>query len=157
MKNSTRIKGIVIACASVLAIIFLIILFSFIIPTNKYNAAITLMNEKNYAKAISAFENLDDFRDSQEKITECKYMQATEFMKDENYLTASNAFLAMQDYKDSADKSTECMYLYSLKLAENKEYEKAIETLQKLENFKDSKSKISARCDASDPFGQLHD
>ena len=61
-----------IVCAIIAFIIaFIIVLNTVIIPNNKYNDAIALMDAGKYSEAISAFEALDGYKDSISKIEEC--------------------------------------------------------------------------------------
>lgn len=57
---------IVAAC-----IAFLIVLTTVIIPNSKYNAAIALMNNKKYDEAITAFEAMDGYKDSENQLENC--------------------------------------------------------------------------------------
>ena len=66
-KRKKLIKKVaIIGTPSVAAlIVFVIVLNSFIIPTSKYNKAIALLDAGEYEQAISAFEDLNGFRDSE--------------------------------------------------------------------------------------------
>ena len=57
---------IVAAC-----IAFLIVLTTVIIPNSKYNAAVALMNNKKYDEAITAFEAMDGYKDSENQLENC--------------------------------------------------------------------------------------
>ena len=57
-----------IVCA---IIAFIIVLNTVIIPNNKYNDAIALMDTGKYTEAIAAFEALNGYKDSMSKIEEC--------------------------------------------------------------------------------------
>lgn len=57
-----------IACA---CIAFIIVLTMVIIPNSKYNSAVSLMNEKKYEEAITAFEALNGYKDSENQIESC--------------------------------------------------------------------------------------
>ena len=91
-----------IACA---VIAFLIVLNSVIIPNNKYNNAVALMDAGNYSEAITAFEALDGYKDSATKLTECKYNDAITLMDAGNIVEAYEALVALEGYKDSTDKA----------------------------------------------------
>lgn len=52
-------------------IAFVIVLTTVIIPNSKYNAAVKLMEDGKYEEAISAFEALEGYKDSANKIEEC--------------------------------------------------------------------------------------
>ena len=57
---------IVAAC-----IAFVIVLTTVIIPNSKYNAAIKLMDDEKYEEAITAFEALNGYKDSENQIESC--------------------------------------------------------------------------------------
>lgn len=52
-------------------IIFIIILNSVIIPFAKYNSAVEMLDNGKYYEAITTFKELDDYKDSINKIDEC--------------------------------------------------------------------------------------
>ena len=52
-------------------IAFLIVLTTVIIPNSKYNAAVALMNNKKYDEAITAFEAMDGYKDSENQLENC--------------------------------------------------------------------------------------
>lgn len=62
-----------IVCAVIAFIIVLntVIIPNVIIPNNKYNDAVALMDAGKYTEAISAFEALEGYKDSANKIEEC--------------------------------------------------------------------------------------
>ncbi len=99
------IIGVIIACTLIFTLI--------IIPNNKYNAAIELMNSKRYSEAISAFEEIANYKDSAELIKNC------------------NASISDIKYNDA------------LNLISNEKYEEAIEIFRSIENHKDSKEQLS--------------
>lgn len=67
-----RIKKIAIITTPIVCAIiaFIIVLNAVIIPNGKYNDAIALMNAGKYDEAIVAFEALDGYKDSNDKIIE---------------------------------------------------------------------------------------
>ena len=69
-KNKKKITAITVI-AIVLTIVLLVLLFKVIIPNNRYNAAIKLMDNGKYQEAIAAFDKLDGYKDSEDKIIEC--------------------------------------------------------------------------------------
>ncbi len=81
----------------------------------KYSEAKALMSDGKYEEAISAFEELDGYKDSEDKIDECRdaikdrdYEEASELMKDGKYEEAITAFEALDGHKDSKSKIAEC-------------------------------------------------
>ena len=57
----------------------LIVVFTVIIPNGKYNDALALMEAGKYEEAIAAFEAMDGFIDSAEKICEVQYEKSNIF------------------------------------------------------------------------------
>ena len=105
----------IISPIAVAVIAFLIVLNSVIIPNGKYNDALALMEAGRYEEAISAFEAMDGYKDSVEKINDCntaildrQYNDAVVLMEAGNYEEAIVAFEAMEGYKDSVAKIEEC-------------------------------------------------
>ena len=110
-EESARQTKLVLKIATpifIVGIIFVVILTSVIIPNNKYNDAIKLMDAGEYKTAIARFEKLNGHKDSEEKITECKnilnenkYNDALQKYNDGNLAESLPVFFEMIDYKDS--------------------------------------------------------
>ena len=113
-KNSHRVLLNAI-CAAVIAVATYFAVTLVIIPNSNYNAAVKLMEKGKYEEAIAAFEELDDYKDSADKIEECNaailetdYNNAIALMDEGNYEEAIFALETLDGYKDSADKIREC-------------------------------------------------
>lgn len=102
--NSKTIK---IAIIAVVAIVLLIVGITVIGPMQKYNSALSLMDEGKYEEAIAAFEKMDGYKDSADKILQCKYNFALSLMADGKYSEAIELFSTL-DYEDSKAKIQEC-------------------------------------------------
>ena len=109
-KRYKKIAAIVtpIICA---IIAFVIVLNNVIIPTMDYNKAVSLMESGQYKEAISAFDLLEGYKDSKDKIKECKtaiingkYDFAISLIEQGKYVEAYNALDALNGYKDSSEK-----------------------------------------------------
>ena len=110
-EESARKTKLVLKIATpkfIVGIKFVVILTSVIIPNNKYNDAIKLMDAGEYKTAIARFEKLNGHKDSEEKITECKnilnenkYNDALQKYNDGNLAESLPVFFEMIDYKDS--------------------------------------------------------
>lgn len=111
--KSKKNKIIIIIAAVICAIIaFAIVLNTVIIPNKKYNDAIALMNDGKYKEAISAFEKLDGYKDSESKISECnaiiidrQYNLAISLIDEGKYTKAYEELVALNGYKDSIAKA----------------------------------------------------
>ena len=106
-KKKNRFVCTVVAVAA-LAVTAFCVLTLVIIPNNKYRAAVALMEAGNYKDAISAFEAMNGYKDSEAQIGNCKYQQAVELMEAGNYKDAIFAFEAVGDYKDAILKKMNC-------------------------------------------------
>ena len=89
-------KKTAIRIAAVL-IVFIILLNSVIIPNGNYNKAVALMDNGKYEDAISAFEALNGYKDSNTKILECKYNKAIALINDNKY---EEAIVILKDIGD---------------------------------------------------------
>lgn len=163
-ERAKRLKWIAaIATPVICLIVVLALLFHFvIIPNGKYNDAIALMDDGNYREAVSLFNELDGYKDSQEKSTVCmnairntqeietQYNMATSLMNAKRYEEAIAAFTVVKEYKDSATKINECRtalmdvkYNAAVVLMESSQYEDAIVAFEALNGYKDSVDKIN--------------
>ena len=151
-------KIAIIGTPFVIAIIaFVILLNNVIIPNREYNEAIALMDAGKYTEAISAFEALDGYKDSTNKISECniaildgKYNDAIALMDAGKYTEAISAFEALHGHKDSVSKVLKCniairdgKYNDAIALMEAGKYTEAIIAFEALNGHKDSKLKIT--------------
>ena len=158
IKAKRIVKHVLIATAAVFTVIAVVFLLnSYIIPTVKYNSAIKLMNSEKFEEAIARFEKMEGYKDSEDKIIECKeaivynkYEKALELMQNGKYNDAIAAFEALGTYKDSKSKITECKtaildvkYDAALKMMEEGKYSEAIPKFEALGSHRDSQSKIT--------------
>lgn len=65
-KNKNKLIGISVACVAFVALVVTLVITLFVIPTNKYNEAITLRDSGNIDEAYRIFEELGNFKDSTE-------------------------------------------------------------------------------------------
>ena len=149
------IKIIVSVTISIICVVitFIIVLNTVIIPNCKYNEAIALMDAGKYTEAIVAFNELDGYKDSEDKIDECntaildgKYNDAIVLMDEGKYEEAIVAFEELNGYKDSDDKLNECTviildskYNEAIALMDAGKYTEAIVAFNELDGYKDSK------------------
>ena len=172
-KKKKRIISIVAIGVSALAILiaFLIILNTVIIPNGKYDSALELYNSGKYEEAITAFDELDGYKDSNDKIKMCltsikddKYNTALNLYNSGKFEEAKTAFEALNGYKDSKDKIKMCedaikdgKYNAALELYNSGKYEEALTAFKALDGYKDSKTKINELLFAINPYYVLAD
>lgn len=125
--NKNKVIAIVVTTA---AIIYA--LWKVVGPDLKYNAAVAMMNEGKYEKAMAAFDALDGYKDSYKQKSECQtaindkaYDEAVTLMNEGKYEEALSAFYALHGYKDSTKKARsirEKLNFEQMKAAEAGEY-----------------------------------
>lgn len=120
IRKKSNVPVIAVAGAVVaLVVIFCVILLTVIIPNNKYNDAVALMEAGKYTEAIAAFEEIDGHKDSREKIKACQaayelvlldgaYEDAVTLMNAGKYTEAIAAFEALGGHKDSLEQIDAC-------------------------------------------------
>lgn len=165
-KAKNKIKAnlkIIIGSSS--AVIFLILLFTTIIPNAKYSKANRLIEERKYIEAHDLLASLHGFKNSDEIIdninTKYKdqldelerntesYETAMEKLKEEDYVGAYEILTRLGDFKDSENQLAKFNDKYLLDKDYNdaltnfagEEYYKAYELFVKLKDFKESASK----------------
>ena len=105
-----KIIAVIVAAIAVVCIAIAEVVTKVIVPNNKYNSAVALMENGDYEAAISSFEALEGHKDSAEKIEECNiavldisYNSAVTLMGEGKYEEAISAFEALGGYKDSSE------------------------------------------------------
>lgn len=157
-KRQKTKKTITIAIIIVACIVALYLVNENVIKPNKqYKAAIELYEQGKYDEAISAFQALEGFKDSEEQIQICKdakseeiYVKAKNLYNSGSYDQALKLFESISAYKDSKtqiqlckDAINEGIYQQALALLEDKKYEEAIAEFEKIRTYKDSSDQIN--------------
>lgn len=94
---------IIIGAAVVICVAFVILLINVIIPSSKYNKAMKLYDSGNYYDAITAFEELGDYKDSTDMAADSEYKYAISLYDSKKYEDALRHFRFLNDYKDSEE------------------------------------------------------
>jgi len=114
----------------------------FIVET-KYNSAVELQENKNYSEAITKFEELGDYEDSEKRIKECKYQNALLLIEAEDFSGAKGLLSELKGYNtDIETKLQICDYSIAKKYLEKGKYDKAEELFKELGDYGDSKEMI---------------
>ena len=152
LKNETKrtFKLVFIIIAVICAVIVMAnLILNVMIPNIKYNQAVKLMESAKYEEAISAFEAMNGYKDSSEKIVECKYNEASKLMNEDKWKEAITTFESLNGYKDSYAKVEKCKnnlndnnYNEAIKLLKEGKTKEAIAILKENPNHKDAFSII---------------
>lgn len=145
-KKAAKIASIVAVAITVAALLTTKV----IIPNSKYNAAVDLMEARQYTDAISAFEAMGGYKDSVDQIMECRYLYATTLLESEQLNQAMSLFSALGNYKDSKERLAACQtaikdgqYDAAVKLLNAGKDWEAYDAFVALGNHKDSKTQAS--------------
>ncbi len=111
-KDNSGVKYVAITIGVLGALLIAALISCFIIiPNNTYRTAMSLYNNRQYAKALVTFEGLGTFRNSDEMaetikqtIIENKYIQAEDCFKNQDYVDAMQIYNELGDYKDCKQK-----------------------------------------------------
>jgi len=90
-----------------------------IIPSNMYNQALNFEENEEYAKALEIYEDLGDYKDSNNRILNAKYNQALNFEENEEYTNAIKLYKDLLDYKESNDRKNELLTSFKEKIILN--------------------------------------
>ena len=110
----------------------------YFIPEHKYDEANELLKDDEYQKAIDAFSEIVDYKNSEEMIKECKYQIAIDCVEKEDYFEAIKKLEEIRAYKSSNEKINQIQYKWGKKCFETYLYERAIEHLSACNNIEDS-------------------
>jgi len=127
-----------------------------------YQRAHSYLENRNFDGAVYIFEQLDDYKDSQAMIEECKrakeadrmeqdYWQAWAYLERKDYLNAAWKFGKLGDFRDSkemAEKSrlsyNESKYASAIQAMQAEKYEEALQVFRSISDYKDSADQIAA-------------
>jgi tetratricopeptide (TPR) repeat protein len=77
-----------------------------------YLKAKSLLKDDKFDQAIAIFEEIEEYEDSAEMITEAQYQKACSYQDKKNYAQAISIFQELSYYKNSSDKVSECIYAW---------------------------------------------
>ena len=147
-KKRKRVRVISIASTcSVAAVTAAVLLSTYvIIPSVKYNKAITSFESGSYVEAEQVFLALGDYKDSPDKALEAKYQQGVQLFENGNLDEAQNLLQTMNAYALASDKlveiANERQYLKALFLMESEELVAARDIFDVISDYKDSTAKL---------------
>ncbi|MCQ2418864.1 MAG: DUF6273 domain-containing protein [Clostridia bacterium] len=98
-KSMKKLRKILIIVCSILVVCaaLAIVTYKVLLPMWHYKNAVSLLKSAKYDKAISEFEDLDGYKDSDERITECMKAKAAKLLKDEKYEEAYEVYEELGD------------------------------------------------------------
>ena len=148
-KEKKSKKGLIIAIIVILVVLLAgggVAAFFLTAPMRNYSKAMDLKDKGEYKEAITILEDLDDYEDSADQITDCQYLYAKQLIDDGEYSEARDILTALNDYEDSKDQITKCDYLEAKSWLEEGKYDEAKAVFKRLGKYEESE-KLIQKCD----------
>ncbi|MBQ7097914.1 MAG: protein kinase [Clostridia bacterium] len=97
-------KWVIVASWSALALLFVVVSLVLVLNSSgyKYKKAMDLLEDNDFDEAAAAFEEIIDYKDSSEMITETQYQKANYFMEQGQISDAFEIYKEIRGYKESA-------------------------------------------------------
>ena len=113
-----------------------------LIKDYKYDKAVALADSGKYSEAITAFTELGEYSDSQEKALECEYNHALKLEEDGKFAEAKLIFQNLGSYGDASTRVQACAYSEAKDALENKNFKVASKLFMELGDYGDSKEMV---------------
>ena len=113
-----------------------------LIKDYKYDQAVALADGGKYEEAITAFKDLGEYSDSQEKALECEYNYALKLEEDSKFAEAKLIFENLGNYGDSSTRALACAYSEGKDALENKNFKVATKIFMDLGDYGDSEQMV---------------
>ena len=99
-------KMAIIASWAAVAALFIVVSLVLVLNSSgyKYKKAMSLIEENSFDEAIAVFEEITDYKNSAEMITEAEYQKAEVLMEQRQVRDAVEIYKKIRGYKDSAQK-----------------------------------------------------
>lgn len=148
-KKKKLAVGIVVVLAVVVAAALLVT--KVIIPENAYKKAESLLASGEFEEASAAFEALGGYKDSQQRIEDCKtaeieanYQAANKLVEEGRIDEAIEVFENLGEYKDSSEQISELTYRKAQQLYGAGDIAKAAMIFGRIDNYKDAREQSYA-------------
>ena len=141
-KKRKNVITIALVTVSLCTILLVIVMTQIIIHNARYSNAIQLLESGKYGEAITEFESLDDYKDSQLRAQELRYEQAENLLESGRYEEAITEFESLDNYEDSQLRAQELRYEQAENLLGSGRYEEAITEFESLGDYEDSQVRV---------------
>lgn len=104
-----------------------------IVPKNKYNNALELIEEHKYDEAEAIFTELGSYSDSADMVTETRYLKANYLYETKEYEQAAQLFDDLGYYKESSSMYVQSLLDLAKEYYDAGKYQEAVDTLDPVE------------------------
>lgn len=139
--KTTVITAAVVVLTCVLGVVFA----TTSSKSNAYKNAMQYLEENEFALAIEAFEELGNYKNSADMLTEATYLNGLYELECGNFNEAKEIFKNIENYKDSAQLVYEADYLKAKNYMEDEKYNSAANFFEDIPDYKDS-SELYKEC-----------
>lgn len=137
-----KVLLIIPAIIIVAAIATLLIFKNSVIPGKKYKLAEEALESKDYDGAAIQFAELGGYKDSEQRVLECKYQKGMALLTKKDFSAAIDTFTELGDYDDAKIRIQECYYEKGKTLLAQNDYSASIEAFKKAGKYEDAEKKI---------------
>ena len=106
-----------------------------------YENAQSMLDSGDYTAAETAFSALGDYKDSGEKVRQCRYLSAKAQMEKGEFAPAASAFSELGEYSDAPELARECVYQEAERLMQGGMLEEAAAQYATVPGYKDADEK----------------
>ena len=103
----------------------------------KYSKAEKLSSNQQYEEAMTIYNDLGDYEDSQANYESNAYQYCKQLMDELDYKTAIDVSSQILDYKDTKGLWTESVYEYANQLVKSKKYSDALDQYKQIPTYSD--------------------
>lgn len=112
-----------------------------IIPAVSYASASSSEKQGDFEDAIQSFQDLGDYRDSEDRLNECLFLYAESAFENKDYIEAIKRYYSYSNRSQSndiKDRINQCWYLLGNQYLAEEKYKDAIEAFSKCKTYKDA-------------------
>lgn len=154
--------AIITSAVVVVCITFVVLWHTVFSPMLQYNKGLTLFENGGYDEAIAIFTELEDYKDSADRVKEVKYSQASALSEKRDYAQAADIYKELGEYKDCAFLYPDAVLNYATTLVEDRDWSmatKQLECLAEYDTYAESIDALYARiidaCYADGEYGLI--
>ena len=140
-EEARRKRNKIIAVIAVVAIAAIAVTTRAVLLSNRYNAAVEMVQNGQYDEAIAAFKAAGDYSDAATKVKELQYQKGESLLAADDYDGAIAAYQAAGDYSDAATKAKEAQYKKGEAMLASGDYDGAIAAYQAAGDYSDAATK----------------
>ena len=109
-EEARRKRNKIIAVISVVAIAAIAVTTRAVLLSNRYNAAVEMVQNGQYDEAIAAFKAAGDYSDAATKVKELQYQKGERLLVEQDSEAAAQAFASGVGYQDALKRSYQIRY-----------------------------------------------